>query len=123
MIDDPTRAEQGPGYFTVDFTEVRTKGGKFSATVTDNRKSNARAFVDSFNAGEPSERHQTLTNMVQVVVSFTPKEGQSAHVVRAVGGAKGAGLQSSPQAEEIGGLTSNPYWTLRADRDLPLVIS
>ncbi|MFC9356552.1 hypothetical protein ACFTZB_08215 [Rhodococcus sp. NPDC057014] len=100
-------------------TTATVLGEQFSATMADDPQK-ARDSADAYNVGEPPERQIRISDWVVVSVSFDPRDDQPQSVVSAVGGEDSPHLANSPQADEFGGLTDDPYWMLKVETKLEL---
>lgn len=103
-------------YAESGFSTAVVADGRFDAVLSDDQ-SKARGFVDAYNAGEPPERQIRVSDLVAVRVVFDPRDDQPAAVVSAVGGDDAPVLASSPQGNEFGSLTADPYWRLELESE------
>lgn len=96
------------------------RDGLFTAVVVDDQ-TKSRDFADAYNVGEPPERQIRVSDLIAVRLTFDPRDQQPPAVVAAVGGEDAPGLASSPQGEQFGSLTNDPYWRLEleSEHELP----
>lgn len=90
--------------------------GPFTTVLLDDQ-TKARDFANAYNVGEPSERQIRVSDLVEVRVTFDPRGNQPPEVVFAVGGDDAPVLASSPQGDEFGSRTDDPYWRLAVESE------
>ncbi len=103
-------------YAESGFSTAVVADGRFTSVLSDDQ-AKARGFVDAYNVGEPPERQIRVSDLVAVRVVFDPRDDQPAAVVSAIGGDDAPVLSSSPQGDEFGAFTKDPYWRLELESE------